>query len=94
METNIVEKKMSIVQLTKNFIRANQKILHQDRFYHEIRLYGTINAKINIENPIYITISEGKAMQKNDIANFAKDFTKSTQLAKLKITNGQTANTE
>ena len=85
---------MSIAQLTKSFVRANYNILHQDKFYHEIKLWGTISAKIDIENPTYITISDGKAMQKNDIANFAKDFTESTRLAKLKIKNGKTATTE
>jgi len=94
METNIIEKRMSIALLTKNFVKANQKILHQDELYHEIKLYGEIIAKIDVENPTYITISDGKAMQRNDIANFAKDFTKSTGLAKLKMKNGKTTTTE
>ena len=79
---------MSIAQLTKNFSRANQGILYQDKFYHEIKLYGMLTARIDVESPVYITISKGKAMQRNDITNFAKDFSKSTNLAKLKITNG------
>ena len=94
METNLVGEKMSVAQLTKNFIRANQEILHQNKFFSEVELWGAIDSKIDIENPTYITISEGKAMQRNDIANFAKDFIKSTGLAKRKIKNGQAATTE
>ena len=85
---------MSIALLVKNFIRANQKILHQDKFYHEIKFYGPISAKIDVENPAYITISDGKAMQKNDIANFANDFSKSIGLAKLNMKNGKATTAE
>ena len=85
---------MNVALLTKKFVGANQKILHQDKFYHEIKLFGTINTKIDVESPVYISISDGKAMQRNDIANFANDFSKSTELAKLKMKNGKATTTE
>jgi hypothetical protein len=94
METNIIEEKMNVAKLTRNFIRANQRILHHNRFFHEIELNGMIKVKIDIEDPTYITISEGKSMQKNDISNFARDFIKSTELAKFELKNGQTTTTK
>ena len=88
-----VEVGISLKKLTKNFIRANHGILHVDRHYIDY-VTGISMNKINTEFPVYIGISEGKAMQRMDIMNISKDFTKALIFAKSKIENGKTATTK
>ena len=88
-----IEVGIGLKKLTKNFIRANRGILYANKDYIDYVTGININ-KINTEFPVYMGISEGKAMQRMDIMNISKDFTKVVVLAKSKIENGKTTTTK
>ena len=89
METT--EKKITITvgRLVKGFFGASQRILQEPSIHI---VYG--NRQYVVGYPEYVGIAQGKVMQKIDFNNFAKDFSKSVNLAKIKTKNGKTATTE
>jgi len=89
METT--EKKITTTagQLVKGFFGASQRILQKPSIHI---VYGY--KQYIVGYPEYIGVAQGKAMQRMDLKNFAGDFRKSVELAKIKVENGKAATTE